>query len=104
MKKTQVPQKEVVIRPLHEIAKDILEHWKPVSKFAEQHVAAMKTLDKLSDIYVAEDGRGIVLGFLVNAGSWKGEDARRIKAELNMMLKLPEYSFFKSWENVIKNL
>ena len=34
-----------------------------------------------------DDGGSIVLYFLSNATTWRGEDARRIKAELKSLLK-----------------
>jgi len=37
--------------------------------------------------YYAEDGRAIVLYFLGNAKSWRGETARRIKTELKNILE-----------------
>jgi hypothetical protein len=39
-------------------------------------------------MYGADDARGIVMYFLANAGTWRGENARRIKAELKGMLNV----------------
>jgi hypothetical protein len=47
----------------------------------------MAELTNITDKYISEDGEGIVLGFLCNCAKWRGEDARRIKAELNAILK-----------------
>lgn len=44
-------------------------------------------VDKMSDTYGDDDAKGIVAYFLSNATTWRGDDARRIKAELNAMLK-----------------
>ena len=82
--KNKITQK---VRPLYEIAKDISEHWKPIHEYAQQHVAAFAELDSINDIFITESGKDIILGFLCNAGTWRGEHARRIKTELKEMIK-----------------
>jgi hypothetical protein len=47
----------------------------------------MCSLTTMQDKYYYDDARSVVLYFLANAGTWKGEAARRIKAELKTMLK-----------------
>jgi hypothetical protein len=47
----------------------------------------MSTLDSIDDDYFLDSGRSIVAYFLGNAGTWRGEVARRVKKELNKMLK-----------------
>jgi len=47
----------------------------------------MHTLVDLSSRYIAEDAEGILRYFLANSGTWKGETAKRIKAELKAILK-----------------
>jgi hypothetical protein len=47
----------------------------------------MKSLESLSDTYYADSAESIVMYALANLTSWRGESARRIKAELNGMLK-----------------
>jgi hypothetical protein len=74
-------------RAIADIAAEISQTWKPVHYAAKPYLAAMHSLGTLSDSYGADDARGIVLYFLSNARTWKGDDARRIKAELNRMLK-----------------
>ncbi len=51
------------------------------------YLQAMYSLEKMNDMYGAEQADGIVLRFLSNASSWKGDDAKRIKAELNLAIK-----------------
>ena len=75
-----------IYRSLSEIARDIRRNWKPVNFAARPYLDAMATLDKITDNYMADSGRSIVLYFLSNAGSWKGEVAKRIKLELKAML------------------
>lgn len=72
-------------RPLCEIAEDIRKHWKNVYFGAKPYLSAMATLTTMEDTYVFDDAKTIVLYFLANASTWRGEDARRIKAELKKM-------------------
>jgi len=76
-----------VVRPLHEIANEINGDWKQVNFGAKPYLSAMFGLDKITDSYGADSAEMIVNYFLSNAGQWKGEVARRIKAELNKMVK-----------------
>ena len=76
------------MRPLHEIATDIEQCWGAnLSRYARPYVFAMRELDTLEDSYYADNGRGVVCYFLANAGGWRGDDARRIKAELKEMMR-----------------
>lgn len=72
-------------RALSEIAKEIRQCWKNVYFGAEPYLEAMSTLNTIEDNYFYDDGKSIVLYFLANASTWRGEDARRIKKELNQM-------------------
>lgn len=79
-------------RPLSEIASEIRKDWKATSKNgiyfgAVPYLDAMSTLDKISDNYFMDSGKSIVIYFLANAQTWKGDKAREIKKELNAMLK-----------------
>jgi hypothetical protein len=75
------------VRPLDVIAAEISASWKNVNYAAIPYLSAMRSLNTIDDGYGYDDARGIVLYFLSNAGSWRGEDARRIKAELKAMVK-----------------
>ena len=75
------------MRTLQEIAYDINTCW-PIQYFgAKPYVEAMQSLLSIEDTFYQDSGREIVTRFLCNAGTWRGPDARRIKAELNKMLK-----------------
>lgn len=74
-------------RPLYEIAREIRKTWTKVSPYAEPYLEAMQSLNTINDNYYFDSGKSIVLYFLSNANTWRGEDARRIKAELKEMLK-----------------
>ena len=73
-------------RPLFNIAHDIRRDWKNVNYAAKPYLAAMFELDKITDSYMFDTGRGIVAYFLSNAGTWKGPVAKSIKSELRAML------------------
>jgi hypothetical protein len=44
-------------------------------------------LRDVTDAYGYDNGRSIVMYFLANANTWRGETARRVKAELKALLK-----------------
>ena len=69
-------------RPLCDIAREIQEVWPKVHYAAVPYLEAMLSLDQVSENYGADDGKSVVLYFVSNARSWRGNDARRIKAEL----------------------
>lgn len=78
-------------RPIHEIAAEIRDDWVPrgtgVNYAAVPYLQAMHDLDSINDNYGYDSGKSIVLYFLSNASSWRGETARRIKKELKAMCK-----------------
>ena len=75
------------MRPLYTIAREIRKDWKNVSCYAAPYLQAMFCLESVNENYGFDSGRSIVSYFLANAGSWRGETAKRIKAELKEMLK-----------------
>ena len=74
-------------RPLHEIAREIRKDWKKVYFGAKPYLDAMATLDSVDDNYGWDSGKSIVRYFLANASTWRGDTAKRIKAELKAMAK-----------------
>lgn len=74
-------------RPIKEIAAEIKKDWKKPYFGAVPYLDAMFSLNKISDNYFYDSGVSVVLYFLANANTWRGETARRIKAELNQMAK-----------------
>jgi hypothetical protein len=77
-------------RPIYKIAKEIQQIWskqgRGVNYAAKPYLDAMRSLNSIDQDYGADDARSIVRYFLSNASSFKGEDARRLKAELKAML------------------
>lgn len=78
-------------RSLSTIAREIRQNWTKANSGtslyfgAVPYLDAMSTLDKISDNYMFDSGKSIVIYFLANAQTWKGETAKRIKAELKKM-------------------
>lgn len=73
-------------RPIYEIAAEIRRKWAKVNFAAKPYLDAMDTLEYVTDDYYEDDGRSIVLYFLSNAAAFRGEDAKRLKAELRARL------------------
>ncbi len=74
-------------RPLSTIAAEIRRDWKKPNYAAVPYLEAMGQLDTINDNFDHDPARQIVAYFLGNATSWRGETAKRVKAELNKMLK-----------------
>lgn len=74
-------------KPLFAIAGEISKDWTNVSPYAKPYLEAMFTLGTVEDYYYCDSGHSIVAYFLANAGTWRGEAARKIKAELKEMIK-----------------
>lgn len=74
-------------RPIYEIAREIRNDWKRPYFGAVPYLDAMFSLDSIRDNYYDDSGHSVVLYFLANANTWKGDTARRVKAELKAMTK-----------------
>jgi hypothetical protein len=79
------------VRSLNEIADEIWRDWRKapggIYFGAKPYLDAMGGLDKITDRYGCDSAKSIVLYFLSNASTWRGETARRIKKELEEMCK-----------------
>ena len=76
-------------RPLNVIAKEICNDWNTKTYFgAKPYLSAMLSLNSINDAYGFDSGKSIVLYFLSNATTWRGEVARRVKAELKKLAGL----------------
>lgn len=74
-------------RLLSDIAYEIKRDWKNVYFGAVPYLNAMCLMNSVTDMYGQDSGRSIVTYFLGNATTWRGEVARRIKKELNEIIK-----------------
>lgn len=72
-------------RPIFEIAREIEKVWPNVNYAARPYLDAMHNLTEITDDYGFDSGKSMVLYFLSNAQSFRGDDARRIKAELKSL-------------------
>tara|TARA_R110000824_G_scaffold1097_10_gene6029 strand:+ start:926 stop:1177 length:252 start_codon:yes stop_codon:yes gene_type:complete len=68
-------------RSVGEIARDVRESWSNVNYAAQPYLEAMLQ-DDGSGMYFYDTMKSVVLYFLSNATRWRGDDARRLKAEL----------------------
>jgi hypothetical protein len=81
------------MRPLNQIAKDIREDWSKRTKasrvpdYADAYLRPMETLSAITDNYHLDSAKSIVLYFLANANTYKGEKARALKEELKDHLR-----------------
>jgi hypothetical protein len=74
-------------RPLNIIARDIRKDWgSKVNYAARPYLEAMLSLDNIQDAYYNDSGRSVVLYFLANAGTYRGENAKALKAELKALV------------------
>lgn len=73
-------------RSLSTIAREIRSDWKKPYFGAVPYLDAMLTLNSIKDNYYYDSGRSIVVYFLANANTYRGETAKRIKLELKSIL------------------
>jgi hypothetical protein len=78
---TTTPQRKV-----YEIAQDIRRDWgSKVNPAAKPYLSAMLSLNNKKDMFGADSADSIILYFLTNASSYRGETAKRLKAELKAL-------------------
>jgi hypothetical protein len=73
-------------RKVYQIAQDIHKDWGSKVNFAAKpYLAAMLSIESKKDMYGADSADSIILYFLSNASSYRGETAKRLKAELKAL-------------------
>ena len=72
---------------LQEIAQIIRKDWKRVHYGAEPYLSVMSSLSTINDRYMFDDAKSVVLYFLSNASTWKGDTAKQVKAHLKSLVK-----------------
>jgi len=74
-------------RPIYSIAKDIKRVWVKPYFGAKPYLDAMTELNSIDDQYIHDDARSIIMYFLANASTFRGNDAKVLKAELKNLMK-----------------
>ncbi len=74
-------------RAIYSIARDIEIEWKNVYYGAVPYLNAMKSLNTISEDYYEDSAETIIIYFLANAQTFRGETARALKTELKNLLK-----------------
>jgi len=73
--------------PLSGIANLIRRDWKKPYFGAVPYIDAMAQLNSVDDDYWNDSGKSIILYFLSNASSWRGDVAKLVKTELKRRIK-----------------
>lgn len=73
-------------RKICEIAQDIRKAWPEPNYAAAPYLDAMLALDDINSMYILDSAKSIVLYFLNNAKTFKGPEARKLKAELRALM------------------
>lgn len=85
------------LRPLSDIARDIRRSWRTKSGTssvyfgAVPYLDALSTLSSISDSYGLDSALSIVLYFLANASTFRGEKAKALKDELKAHVRSTGY-------------
>ena len=74
-------------KTITELAGVIAWDWPTIPPSAKAYLAPMFSLYDITDNYYEDSGRSVILHFLTNASTWKGDVAREVKKELNRRLK-----------------
>lgn len=73
---------------LASIANVIRRDWGAKVNFAAKpYLSAMASLQSVRDSYGYDNGKSIVIYFLSNASTWRGDVAKAVKAELKARVK-----------------
>lgn len=75
----------MLTRSISDIAREISNDWKAPYFGAVPYLRAMHQMDSVDQNYGCDSGKSVVLYFLANAATWKGETARRVKKELRAL-------------------
>jgi hypothetical protein len=77
-----------------EIAEVIVQTWPKIDSYAIPYLEAMLIIEDIHERYFCDSAYEIVMYFLSNAVTYRGETARLVKAELKLRSK--EYEKHKS--------
>jgi len=71
---------------ISDLARVCRNDWAKVNFAAVPYLEAMGTLEHINDPFGMDSGKSIVVYFLGNATSWRGDVARAVKKELKRRL------------------
>ena len=75
-------------RSIKTIAAEIEKDWQEKVNFAARpYLDAMHSLDSVHDSYGLDSAHSVIAYFLSNASTWRGDTAKRVKAELKNIIK-----------------
>jgi hypothetical protein len=74
-------------RPIAQIADEIFKDWLTMPNSAKAYARSMRQIWDIEGMFYQDTKASVVRYFLSNAGTWRGPVARRIKAELNTIIK-----------------
>ena len=75
-------------RSISTIAREVESEWQEKVNFAARpYLDAMHSLTSVTDSYGLDSAHSVIAYFLSNASTWRGDTARRVKKELNKMIK-----------------
>lgn len=69
-------------RSIREIALEIRKYWEKPYFGAKPYLEAMLSLETINDNFGQDSAKSVVVYFLGNASTFRGEHAKRLKAEL----------------------
>lgn len=82
-----MPDTDTQPRSLAAIARDIERNWPEPYFGAVPYIRAMRVMTTMRSTYGQDTADDVVIRFLTNARTFRGGEARRIKAELKALLK-----------------
>jgi len=74
-------------KPLSYTAQIIRSNWVNPSPYALPYLEALEQLNSIDDNYYADTAESVVIYFLANAQTWRGDTARLVKAHLKSLVK-----------------
>ena len=84
---SQFIQMNLENKSIAELAAIIRKDWQKVNYAAKPYLEAMGSLETTRSSFGYDSGKSIVLYFLSNAGTWRGEIAKAVKLELKSRCK-----------------
>jgi hypothetical protein len=84
---------DIKSKSISELASMIQGDWGNVNFGAVPYLDAMRSLDSIDDRFGQDSGKSVVSYFLANSGTWRGDTAREVKAELRRRVKESKSGF-----------